>query len=220
MFPRVVLFLARLSLDAGDVQRAVGLLETLDVEENVAARSFQARLLLAQGKHHEAALLLERLASAVQEWQPTIETQILLALAYASCGENRLATQRLRQALSLAHDAGLVSLFLFEGKPLVLLLRQIAPTLHEPGLHAYAQTILRAFTQPGEPSVASLIEPLSSQEQRILRLIAAGRSNPEIAQELIISINTVKDHVKHLYYKLGVRNRVQACEVARQLKLI
>lgn len=103
---------------------------------------------------------------------------------------------------------------------MALLLRQISPTLQEPGLHTYAQTILRAFTQPGEPSGASLIEPLSSQEQRILHLIAAGRSNPEIAQELVISINTVKDHAKHLYRKLGVRNRMQAGEVARQLKLM
>ena len=220
MLPNVVLFLARLSLDAGDGQNAARLLETLDSEENVAARSFQARLLLAQGRHHEAVHLLERLACAVQEWQQAIETQILLALAYASCGGNRLAMQRLRQALLLAHDADLLRLFLSEGKPLVLLLRQISPTLQEPGLHAYAQTIMRAFTQPGEPSVASLIEPLSSQEQRILHLIAAGRSNPEIAQELVISINTVKDHAKHLYRKLGVSNRVQASEVARQLKLI
>lgn len=176
--------------------------------------------MLAQDKHHEAALLLERLVPAVQEWEQTIEIQLLLALAYVSCGEKRRAMQHLQQALSLAHDAGLLRLFLSEGKPLALLLRQISPTLQEPGLHTYAQTILRAFTQPGEPSGASLIEPLSSQEQRILHLIAAGRSNPEIAQELVISINTVKDHAKHLYRKLGVRNRMQAGEVARQLKLM
>jgi LuxR family maltose regulon positive regulatory protein len=65
-----------------------------------------------------------------------------------------------------------------------------------------------------------LFEPLSNQELRVLRLLAAGRSNPEIAKELIVSVNTVKAHVKHIYGKLGVNNRWDASEAAHQLNLI
>lgn len=225
MLPQVVLFLARLSLEAGAVQDAAQILETLDLEA-MASRIFQARLLLAQGKPREAILLLESLLPDVQEWQQRIESQLLLALAYVDCGESQSARQWLQQALSLAHRAGLLSLFLAEGKPLASLLRQLLPTLQEPGVRSHAQAILRAFARSAEmpsentPASGLLAEPLSAQEQRVLRLLAVGWSNQEIARELVVSINTVKDHAKHLYRKLGVSNRVQAGEVARQLKLL
>jgi LuxR family maltose regulon positive regulatory protein len=64
------------------------------------------------------------------------------------------------------------------------------------------------------------MESLSSQEQRILRLLVAGRSNPEIADALVVSVNTVKTHVQSLYRKLGVHNRVEASSVARRLSLL
>ena len=57
------------------------------------------------------------------------------------------------------------------------------------------------------------VSPLTAQEERVLQLLAAGLSN------LIVSINTVKYHVKHLYQKLGVSNRIQASEAARRLRL-
>jgi LuxR family maltose regulon positive regulatory protein len=65
-----------------------------------------------------------------------------------------------------------------------------------------------------------LIEALTPQEQRVLRLLAAGRSNGEIASDLVVSINTVKAHVKKIYSKLHVGNRVAASEVARALHLL
>lgn len=61
---------------------------------------------------------------------------------------------------------------------------------------------------------------LSTQEERVLQGLSAGLSNQEIANELIVSINTVKYHIKHLYQKLGVSNRLQASEAARQLRLV
>lgn len=78
--------------------------------------------------------------------------------------------------------------------------------------------LCRQRFQPAAHPVSSLLtEPLSAQEERVLRLLATGWSNQEIAHELIISINTVKYHIKHLYQKLGVSNRLQASALARQI---
>jgi LuxR family maltose regulon positive regulatory protein len=65
-----------------------------------------------------------------------------------------------------------------------------------------------------------LIEPLSLQEQRVLRLLVAGCSNPGIARELVVSVNTVKTQVQSIYRKLGVTNRVEASAAARDLHLL
>jgi DNA-binding NarL/FixJ family response regulator len=61
---------------------------------------------------------------------------------------------------------------------------------------------------------------LSSQEQKVLRLLAAGNSNAEIARELVVSVNTIRTQVQSIYRKLNVNNRVEASAVARQLELV
>lgn len=76
---------------------------------------------------------------------------------------------------------------------------------------------------PQNPSAlaqAALSEPLSPQELRVLRLLVAGRSNPEIASALVVSVNTVKTHLQSMYRKLGVTNRVEASAAARSLHLL
>jgi LuxR family maltose regulon positive regulatory protein len=65
-----------------------------------------------------------------------------------------------------------------------------------------------------------LVEPLSRQELRVLRLLVAGLSNADIAQELVVSANTVKTHVKSIYRKLDISSRDEAREVARELRLL
>lgn len=90
---------------------------------------------------------------------------------------------------------------------------------------AYVDILLAAFekAQPlhieqATPALSSsLIEPLSLQEQRVLRLFVAGLSKREIAQELVISVNTVKTHLQHIYQKLHVTSRAEAREAARSL---
>ena len=220
-------FSARLALETGDIQAAQHILEMPALQDHTAARVVQTRILLDQGRPQEALQQLESLLPDAQAWHLAMETRILLALTHAACQHEPEARECLRQALSLARSEGLIRIFLSEGNPLARLLRQLIPTLHEPALRSYVQSILRAFAMPAEPpasdsasSSSLLLQSLSTQEQRVLRLLAAGRSNLEIAQDLVVSINTVKDHVKNLYRKLGVTNRLQASEVARRLHLI
>jgi ATP/maltotriose-dependent transcriptional regulator MalT len=73
---------------------------------------------------------------------------------------------------------------------------------------------------PPEDGANALPEPLSRRERDVLRLLATGLSNSEIAHSLTIAVNTVKMHVKNIYAKLGVRNRAQATIRARQLQLV
>ena len=65
-----------------------------------------------------------------------------------------------------------------------------------------------------------LVDPLSERELEVLRFVAAGLSNPEIAEQLYVSVNTVKAHAKSIYRKLDVHNRTQAVNRARELELL
>ncbi|QBD75116.1 hypothetical protein EPA93_03535 [Ktedonosporobacter rubrisoli] len=221
-------------LATGDLQSAQLTMESLTPYEHefsfiqhIEAAILQARLQLAQGQAHTALHQLENILPIVQEQQllrHVIEVQVLYALAYAANNQKEQARRRLHVTLSQAYHEGFIRLFLAEGEPLVRLLRATIPTIQEKRLRSYARAILRAFTtatadKEASVSKSSVFEPLSAQEQRVLGLLAAGYTNPEIARELVVSVNTVKDHVKHLYQKLGVSNRLQASEVARRLQL-
>ncbi|PDV97791.1 LuxR C-terminal-related transcriptional regulator [Candidatus Chloroploca asiatica] len=81
---------------------------------------------------------------------------------------------------------------------------------------AETQTAVASTSLPGQP----LIEPLTERELDVLRLICAGKSNQEIADELLLALNTVKRHVNNLYGKLGVSRRAQAIIEARRLALV
>jgi LuxR family maltose regulon positive regulatory protein len=89
----------------------------------------------------------------------------------------------------------------------------------------YARRLLTAFppaeleqaTPPGALAAnAQLVEPLSERELEVLRLLAEGLSNPEIASRLYLSTNTVKVHTRNIYGKLGVHNRTQAVVQAKE----
>ena len=189
-----------------------------------------ARLLIAQGEPEEALELLERWqaqAHAQGRIRSELETRVLTALAHYSHKHLPQARQTLREALTIAQTEGYRRLFLDEGEAMATLLRSVLPEVKEEALLTYVRTLLLNFAQERSGRGASppalpglLIEPLSSQEQRVLRLLAAGRSNPEIAQELVVSVNTVKTQVQSIYRKLNVKSRWEAREAARHLKLL
>jgi LuxR family maltose regulon positive regulatory protein len=195
----------------------------LEREEVLVARWF-----LTQEKIDEARAMLLRLLQAAREAgrvHSMLEIQMLLAQAHAARKQRHEARELLRATLIQAHAEGYIRLFLDEGDALIALLQTL--TLREPPLRTYLQTILHAATSMhGEqshfvsPVPSVLVTPLSSQEQKVLCLLAAGSSNPEIAQTLVVSVTTVRTQVQSIYRKLGVSNRVAASELARRLRLL
>lgn len=227
LLAEVYLLCAHCHLQAGNLQSAQLFLQMPELQERMTTRIFQARLLHAQNQPEIARQQLEHLLQEVKAPREHLTILLLLALSCAAGSDQEQALHSLHQALSQARYQNLIRPFLSEGEPLAHLLRQLLPTLREPALHSYALSILQRFQFPDgetEPSRVSgegiIAEPLSRQEQRVLRLLVAGHSNQEIAAALVVSINTVKDHVKHLYRKLGVNTRVQASLVARRLQLL
>ena len=186
----------------------------------------QARKLIYTGMNLEALKLLAgRPADAAKHGRirNQVEALCLEALAYQAAGQPENARAALTQALAVGQAKGFVRLFIDEGAEMANLLKQAIPTFSRRALAMYATTLLQAF--PSEvgavpPGVPGLIEPLSQQELRVLRYLAAGLSNAEIGQELIVSTNTVKTHVKNIYRKLNVSTRGEARQVAHELKLI
>ncbi|MFZ5855700.1 MAG: LuxR C-terminal-related transcriptional regulator [Chloroflexota bacterium] len=128
----------------------------------------------------------------------------------------------LLEALSLAEPEGYISTFVMEGEPMADLLQHALkrPQL-EPRLAAYARRILSAFDNARKPNPpGALVEPLSEREVEVLRHIANGLSNSEIAQRLYLSPNTLKAHTQNIFLKLEVHSRLQAVNKARELGLI
>ena len=145
-------------------------------------------------------------------------------------GDASATLASLERALTLSKPEGYVRVFIDEGRPMARLLLEASAQGIEPD---YVNTLLPAFnpeaqTQENEmsrssalpPETQPLIEPLTPREQEVLQHMAAGHSNPEIATQLVISVTTVKTHVKNLYGKLQVRNRIQAIARAKALDLL
>ena len=109
-------------------------------------------------------------------------------------------------------------MFSDEGKPVVPLLHQAAAQRIAP---EYIARLLAALgSSRGEMPADLLLDPLSERELEILRLIATGVSNKDLAAKLVLTVGTVKWHLNNIYSKLGVRSRTQAVAKARDLGLI
>ena len=227
-------YLARLRLWQGDLPVAARWAEEthLPVDRELRyARETEyltlARLLIDQGRPAEATELLSRMLEAAEPAERVrsmIEILILRALALHAHGDADEALSDLSRAMALAEPGGFVRLFADEGQPMEALLRRAAAHGAAPAYRAR----LSAATRPAAPAVSGgqgpergiLAEPLTEREREILRLLAAGASNPEIARKLIVAVSTVKTHVHHTLGKLNVRSRARAVARARELNLL
>ncbi|MEO7085108.1 MAG: LuxR C-terminal-related transcriptional regulator [Gemmatimonadaceae bacterium] len=175
---------------------------------------------------HEALKLLERLTAAAEiggRMGAAIETLVLQALTHQALGNARGAREPLERAMAFAEPEGYLRVFLDEGPAMRDLLRGAATR----GIGgAYAPRILAAFDAPppaatsAQAVVSSAGVLLTARELVILRLIAAGMRNQDIAQHLSISAATVKRHIANTYRKLDVRHRTEALVKANELKLL
>ena len=178
----------------------------------------QARFLAASGDTEKALEILERLEQLDRQRRSArrlMGVHLTQAMAYQRRGDQAQAIRAFEAALCLAAPEGYRVLFIpHPGRPTRALLesaRAIAPD--------FVDSILKIHP-PAEESTspfAALPEPLSAQEIRVLKLVAAGKSNQEIADELVISTGTAKWHVHNVLQKLEVNNRSQAIARAREL---
>lgn len=222
MRARVWIMQGRLD-DAARWQRESGLMAT---DELSYLREFDhitvARLMLAQHAGEKVAVrLLDRLldeATCGGRMGSVVEISVLQALAFRSTTDINAALVPLVRALTLAEAEGHVRTFLAGGEPMATLLKAALKRGVTP---AYTRKLLADFGA-GErkmPAYPDLIEPLSDRELDVLRLLRSELGGPEIARELMISLNTVRSHTRSIYEKLGVTNRRSAVGRAEELDL-
>jgi LuxR family maltose regulon positive regulatory protein len=159
-----------------------------------------------------------------------IEILTLQSLACHAQGDVDHGLSLLARALVLAEPEGYVRTFVDEGEAMARLLARFLaakrtghPTLPKDIAPSYVNSLLEALgasTTPASPAAQALVEPLTARELDVLRLIAAGLSNAEIAQELVIAVSTVKSHINHIYGKLGAKSRTHAVAKAQTLDLL
>ena len=201
--------------------------------------STYARWLLTQGQRAACAELLAaryEKASRAGVRNALVETRALQALAAATHAE---ALSFLHEALALAEPEGYVRTFVDLGEPMRLLIVDCLRSVpiaeraqSAPGKRLdYINRLSAAFDQitPAEerPSIinqksaiSNLVEPLTERELEILRLLPTELSTRELAEHLVVSINTIKTQLKSIYAKLGAHSREEVVEKARALSLL
>jgi LuxR family maltose regulon positive regulatory protein len=190
------------------------------------------RLLLSQRRLEEADAILTTLERSARQGgrrRKLITLGLQRALFHQAQSREGQAQASIREALLMAAPEGYRRAFLDEGRPIMgslPALRHVTPAFVDGLLEAFRnETLSPAEGRPSPAWTSSisqgeLTDPLSERELEILRLVAAGRSNPEIADLLYLSLNTVKWHVKNLYGKLNVHSRVEAAARAQELGLL
>jgi len=196
-----------------------------------------ARVLLTSYKRGraEASVLdaigfLERLLQAAEEGARTrsiIEILVLQALAFQAHGDIGAALVPLKRALTLAEPEGYIRMFVDEGPPMAHLLEVALEAAAKHGVApSYVRQLLTAFGKVENKTPVShalkqaLIEPLTERELEVLRLLGTNLSGPDIAGELVVSLNTVRTHIRNIYTKLGVNARPAAVRRAEDLDLL
>jgi LuxR family maltose regulon positive regulatory protein len=222
----------RLQLASGDFQNPSNWADQNQFSEDSALhperyRLTLARIRLTQSRYADVEALLTGtvpLSKAGNRITAQLESNLLLAAAIAGQDGLTEAFGLIEACLALAEPEGYVRIFLDVGKPvrelLAAYLRSDAP-IHR----LYAQKILDAFPTSVEQGSADLqpaglVEPLTEREVEVLQVMALGKTNKEIARQLVIAPGTVKAHTASIYRKLDVANRTEAVARARELGIL
>lgn len=220
--------IARMQLKQGDIHGAIVWADGLDNPEVI----FVTHLRVDEHLSYVRCLLAENRLALAEEWLVRLEdfgqrggmrrrlltVHVLQALAAEYAGHTTRARDRLTLAVRLAAGQDYLRAFLDEDARVLTILagvRHLAPGFVDAVLNAARvdKPNLKISAQP-------LVEPLSDRELEVLRLIAAGLSNAEIAERLVIAEGTVKRHINHIYGKLEVGSRTQAIVKATELSLL
>ncbi|MHA1937826.1 MAG: LuxR C-terminal-related transcriptional regulator [Candidatus Thorarchaeota archaeon] len=226
---------AKLCLKAGDLDAAQEKLYIL--EEKIATTQHAnlllgrmwllPRLLCAEGRYEEAINALDesiRHHRAVNSHGELIRLLALQSVALDALADRKHARSALHEALTLGAPGGYIWRWLDAGPGLGPLLRSLRNESDTPReWYSYLDALLdacrAAFGESTRPQPGELLDPLTPRELEIMRLICKGFSNPEIADELVVTINTIKKHTSNIYGKLGARSRTHAIALAHELNL-
>ncbi len=224
--PRLRSHLLQTLVRTGETRRVEQALADMDGPERERGeiRIAEASLRLAQDDPRAATAVLAPVIDGSAPLQNAhlweVQASLLQAIACDALGDAGAARRALERALDLAEPEGLLFPFLIDPAPDLLDRQRRHGTAHA-GLIAEILNVL-AGSKPGSQPAGPprLREPLSHAEARVLRYLPTKLSAPEIADELYLSVNTVKTHMRHLYDKLGVHRRHEAVEQARVLGLL
>jgi ATP/maltotriose-dependent transcriptional regulator MalT len=233
----VAIHLVRLYLLQGNLPRAVQLIRTYELEKGGEGMYYhlwemtqlvllRAKIQSFQSDPSPASPTIEALSKLIVESErrervtPVIEALLLRAYAQHAVAEHAGAAESLSHAFTLGAQSGYIRIFADEGRRLLHLIEQYRPTLHAPRtlVEEIHNLIHKELAAQSSTSVAEgqQLMPLTRRELDILQLLAAGKSNQEIAEERVLTLNTVKKHVANILQKLGVANRTQAVMLAKK----
>lgn len=231
---------ARVQLAAGELDAAIAWSTALGLgvtDELRYVREYEhltfARILLARhAAVHDGAPLdeviafLDRLLAAAEHGGrvgSAIEILVLHAAAHHACGDAVAAGAALEEALGRAAPEGYIRVFLHAGPGVIALLRSLrvdgSLSPHTARVVAALPPTGPASSRPASASPGVLADELSPRELEVLRLLRTELTGPEIAAELVVSLNTVRTHTKHIFTKFGVTNRRAAVRRAEELGL-
>lgn len=180
------------------------------------------RLFIAEKRYEQADQAIEQLILQSKEANRPfllLEAEILRASLLQARSNTDASLAALRRALEMARPSGSARLFLAEGDHLLKLLRKGRSAWDSPELLQFVDFLLRKF-DPRSVIDPSKLDTLSQRELEVLQHLPSDKTLEAVAEELIISVNTVRSHVKSIYAKLEVHSRLQAVEKARHLNLL
>lgn len=208
---------ARLRLAAGDASGALAALDEFDGLHTGEIAAAEVGVALAMHDLETARKHLD--AFPDDGWLRTrVERTIWEAVIEDLDGDHRAGRERMQDAVEMAAREGFARVFLDAGTHASRLLRSLYHISPTPFLrHLVDQPVAPA---PPQATVHGIVEQLSDREILVLRYLPSRLSNPEIARNLYVSVNTLKTHLKHIYRKLGVANRSEAIGVAESIGLL